>query len=47
MFQITEETRKACVDIIRDHLAVDHVSDEQLEDIIDEMIAVVKRQFGM
>lgn len=47
MFKITEETRAEIIGILRDYFEISHVSDEQINLVIDKMIDAVKRQFGM
>ena len=46
MFNLTDETRSAIIDILRERLAVGKTDDE-LNAIIDEIVTVVKAQFGM
>lgn len=46
MFKITEETKAAAVEAMREILGTDP-SDRQLEDAFEAAVAIVKKQFGM
>lgn len=46
MFNLTDETRAAIIEILRDQLGVTQ-TDEQINGVIDEVVDAVKRQFGM
>lgn len=45
MFNLTDETRSAIIAIIRERLVVGKTDDE-LNAVIDEIVTVVKAQFG-
>lgn len=47
MFNLTDETRTAIIAVLREQLVIDNVTDEELNSIIDEIVTVVKKQFGM
>ena len=46
MFNLTDETRSAIVDILRDKFGLTQ-TDEEINTVIDEVVDAVKRQFGM
>lgn len=46
MFKITDETKAAIVEILRDKFALTQ-TDEEINVVIDEVIDTVKKQFGM
>lgn len=45
MFNLTDETRAAMILLLRERLAAGKTDDE-LNVVIDEMVALVKAQFG-
>jgi|694.fasta_scaffold135753_3 hypothetical protein len=48
MFHLTEETRSNIIALLRENLNLSSdVSDEDLSVLVDSMIDVVKKQFGM
>ena len=46
MFKLTDETRSAIVAILKDRFGLT-LRDEDINNVIDEIIDVVKKQFGM
>lgn len=48
MFELTEETRSSIIALLRERI-YDHekYTDGELNALIDEVVDVVKRQFGM
>jgi hypothetical protein len=46
MFELSEETKVNIIAVLRDRLPVDTVSDQDLKETIDEVVKVVKSQFG-
>lgn len=46
MFEITQETKEAAVDAIRNILGKYGPTDEELEQAFEDAVAVVKKQFG-
>lgn len=47
MFHLTEETRSNLIELLRERLPVDNLSEDELNEVIDAMIDTVKKQFGM
>jgi nucleoid DNA-binding protein len=47
MFKLTDETRAEIIAILREKFEIPQNSDEQINEVLDEVIDVVKRQFGM
>lgn len=45
MFNLTNETRAAIVSILRDRFGLTQ-TDDDINDVIDEVVDAVKRQFG-
>lgn len=47
MFELTEETKNNIIAYLRESgVVVDEASDETLEVVIDNVVSIVKRQFG-
>jgi tellurite resistance protein len=46
MFKLTDETRTAIVAILKDKFSLTQ-SDDEINSVIDEIVDMVKRQFGM
>ena len=46
MFKLTDETRSAIIDILKNRFGLTQ-RDEDISSVIDEIVAVVKAQFGM
>ena len=46
MFRLTDETRAAIISILRDQFGLTQTDDE-INTVIDNIIDVVKKQFGM
>ena len=46
MFELTEETRNNIIALLRESMDIDHVTKDELNSIIDEMVIIVKAQFG-
>jgi hypothetical protein len=46
MFTLTDETRAAIVDILKEKFSLTQTDDE-INVVIDEVVDTVKRQFGM
>ena len=46
MFKLTDETRSAIVDILKEKFNLTQTDDE-INVVIDEVVDTVKRQFGM
>ena len=46
MFTLTDETRSAIVDILKEKFSLTQTDDE-INVVIDEVVDTVKRQFGM
>ena len=46
MFKLTDETRAAIVDILKEKFNLTQTDDE-INVVIDEVVDTVKRQFGM
>lgn len=47
MFHLTEETRSNLIELLRERLPVDGLTEDELNEVIDAMIDTVKKQFGM
>lgn len=47
MFEITEETKTAAVEAMREILLDAELNDEALGNAFDAAVAIVKKQFGM
>lgn len=48
MFELTQETKDAIISYLRTASVVDpDVTDENLNVVIDNIVTIVKRQFGM
>ena len=47
MFKITEETKTAAIEAMREILGKYGVTDEELEKSFEEAVSIVKKQFGM
>lgn len=50
MFELTPETKAEIAALLRERLDLhyeDHYTDDHLIEVIDEVVTVVKRQFGM
>jgi len=47
MFELTEETRVNIIELLRERLDLSDKTDDELNEIIDEVVNTVKRQFGM
>lgn len=46
MFELTEETRNNIIALLREKMDIDHVTKDELNSIIDDMVNIVKAQFG-
>lgn len=46
MFELTEETRNNVIAVLRSRLDLQGHTDEELNEIIDEVVGTVKAQFG-
>ena len=46
MFELTEETRNNVIAILREHFGLQGHSDGEINAVIDEVVNVVKAQFG-
>lgn len=47
MFEISEETKAAAVDALRDIFGKYGATDEELEQAFEDAVRIVKKQFGM
>lgn len=47
MFELTEQTRIDVVAVMREKLPVEGMTDEELNQVLNEVVDVVKRQFGL
>lgn len=47
MFKITEETKNAAIEAMREVLGKYGPTDEELEKAFEDAVAIVKKQFGM
>lgn len=47
MFKITEETKAAAMDAMREILGKYGVTDEELSESFERAVEIVKKQFGM
>jgi hypothetical protein len=47
MFEITDETRNADIEAMREIIRQDHLTDETIGEAFDAAVAIVKKQFGM
>jgi len=47
MFKITEETKAAAVDALREIFGKYGATNEELEKAFEDAVAIVKKQFGM
>ena len=46
MFELTEETRNNVIALLREKMEISHYTDDELNSILDEVVAIVKKQFG-
>mgnify|MGYP003353700197 CR=1 FL=1 len=46
MFELTEETRNNVIALLREKMEIDHLTNEELNSIIDDVVNIVKAQFG-
>ena len=47
MFKITEETKTAAIEALREIFGKYGATDEELEKAFEDAVAIVKKQFGM
>ena len=46
MFELTEETRNSVIALLREKMEISHYTDDELNSIIDDVVNIVKKQFG-
>jgi|694.fasta_scaffold00037_97 hypothetical protein len=46
MFELTEETRNNVIALLREKMEISHYTDDELNSIIDDVVSIVKQQFG-